>query len=111
PCNPNQQCRPRWRRDHHCTNNQIGPVRGGRSRVTGMSEDWLQEGFLRGIAEQAGKVRVRPELRALLTARVLNLLHDWPMRGPFDVIFCRNVMIYFDQATRERLVRRFASML
>src|SRR5690606_27467839 len=31
PCNPNQRCRPRWRHDHHCTNNQIGPVRGGRS--------------------------------------------------------------------------------
>src|SRR5690606_35379661 len=37
PCNPNQRCRPRWRHDHHCTNNQIGPVRGGRSRSrTGM---------------------------------------------------------------------------
>ncbi|MFC4625537.1 hypothetical protein ACFO1V_09965, partial [Daeguia caeni] len=31
PCNPNQRCRPRWRHDHHCTNNQIGPVHGGRS--------------------------------------------------------------------------------
>src|SRR5690606_36091560 len=33
PCNPNQRCRPRWRHDHHCTNNQIGPVRGGRSNT------------------------------------------------------------------------------
>src|SRR5690606_6279603 len=36
PCNPNQRCRPRWRHDHHCTNNQIGPVRGGRSDRIGI---------------------------------------------------------------------------
>ncbi len=54
---------------------------------------------------------INPQVRNLVSFNRLNLLHDWPMKRRFDVIFCRNVMIYFDQPTKERLVARFAEQL
>ena len=60
---------------------------------------------------QAGLVQVSDQAKALVTCKALNLQGDWPMRGPFDVIFCRNVVIYFDKSTQERLWQRFADTL
>ncbi|WP_298283077.1 CheR family methyltransferase [Novosphingobium sp.] len=54
---------------------------------------------------------VNDEARAIVRFRELNLLGPWPMRQQFDVIFCRNVMIYFDLETKERLVERFVEQL
>ena len=56
-------------------------------------------------------LRIAEELRAMLRFRQLNLLRDWPFKGRFDVIFCRNVMIYFDEPTKEQLVLAFARQL
>lgn len=54
-----------------------------------------------------GEVQVGPEAAGLVHFAHLNLMEPWPMRGPFQVIFCRNVMIYFDRPTQQRLVNRF----
>jgi chemotaxis protein methyltransferase CheR len=68
--------------------------------------------FLRGKGEQSGMVRVRQELNKLITFKQLNLLADqWPISGPFDVIFCRNVMIYFDKATQRKILARFVPLM
>lgn len=54
---------------------------------------------------------VRADVRGLVTFKQLNLLHPWPIKGPFDVIFCRNVVIYFDAPTQIKLFDRYADML
>ncbi len=58
-----------------------------------------------------GSATVTPDLRAPISFAHLNLMTKWPMSGPFDVIFCRNVMIYFDKPTVTRLVNRFHTLL
>ena len=58
-----------------------------------------------------GTLAIAPMLRDMVRYRRLNLLNAWPMHGKFDVIFCRNVMIYFDEPTRERLVERLVDQL
>ncbi|MFY0632946.1 MAG: protein-glutamate O-methyltransferase [Vannielia sp.] len=59
---------------------------------------------------EGGDVTIAEPLRALIAFRHLNLMGDWPMKGQFDAIFCRNVMIYFDQPTQNQLVSRFAGV-
>ncbi|MGE0189063.1 MAG: protein-glutamate O-methyltransferase CheR [Steroidobacteraceae bacterium] len=80
-------------------------------RSRGLSAERQQRFFSMGTGEYAGQVRVKPALQAMIAFRTLNLMHKWPMQGPFDVIFCRNVMIYFDQSTREKLLERYAQLL
>lgn len=62
-------------------------------------------------ADGPGDFRVSDTLRSLVTARVLNLFQPWPMRQSYDVIFCRNVMIYFEDPAKEELETRFGDML
>ncbi|MXS81544.1 CheR family methyltransferase [Nitrosomonas oligotropha] len=72
----------------------------------------LKQFFLKGKGHHAGSARVRPELRNMITFRQLNLLDEsWPIRGPFDAIFCRNVMIYFDKQTQYKILKKFVPLL
>ena len=59
----------------------------------------------------AGMVQIADPVRALVSCKLLNLQDEWPMRGKFDIIFCRNVVIYFDKDTQEALWQRFAGLL
>ena len=81
------------------------------SRLGAVSLEQKKLGFLKGLGRFEGQARVRPEVRALITFKKLNLMEPWPMKDAFDVIFCRNVLIYFDDATRRQLVDRFVSQL
>lgn len=55
--------------------------------------------------------QIRPNLRKLIIFKKINLMEKWPVTTPLDFIFCRNVMIYFDRETKERLVQRFSDQL
>jgi chemotaxis protein methyltransferase CheR len=68
--------------------------------------------FFRPVGSDVTHYAVRPELRALVAFRRLNLLDAaWPLQGPFDAIFCRNVLIYFDKHDQRRIVERFVPLL
>jgi chemotaxis protein methyltransferase CheR len=72
----------------------------------------LQKYFLKGRGKQAGFVKVRQELRDMITFNQLNLLDtNWPIKGPFAAIFCRNVMIYFDKSTQHKILQRFVPVM
>ncbi|NDG04529.1 MAG: chemotaxis protein CheR, partial [Alphaproteobacteria bacterium] len=58
-----------------------------------------------------GTMSVSDDVKKLVCFKHLNLLEDWPMQGPFDAIFCRNVVIYFDKETQRHLFARMADLL
>lgn len=88
--------------------NGIYPV----ERVDKMSPERTRRFFLRGKGAHAGMVRVRPEIQQMVTFKQLNLLaNDWPINGPFDAIFCRNVMIYFDKPTQSKILSHFVPLM
>lgn len=77
-----------------------------------MTAERIKKFFLKGKGKQDGSVRVRPEIRQIVTFKQLNLLSDdWPVTGGFDAIFCRNVMIYFDKPTQGKILSRFAPLM
>ncbi len=80
-------------------------------RLQEVPEAWRRRFFQRGAGSQSGFVRVRPELRRSVRFERMNLMQPFHAAGRHTVIFCRNVMIYFDKPTQENLVRRFAEQL
>ncbi|MCW8986726.1 MAG: chemotaxis protein CheR, partial [Gammaproteobacteria bacterium] len=80
-------------------------------RVTGLSQQNMKKWVQKGRGETAGKVKMDSRLRDMITFKQLNLMNDWPMKGPFDLIFCRNVVIYFNKETQGILFNRYADML
>ena len=79
------------------------------NQVDGISDKQLKQFFLSD--PKSGRYKAKPILQTNIHFKQLNLLKPWPMSGPFDVIFCRNVVIYFDNETKQTLFERFASML
>ena len=79
------------------------PAKEIKSVPTDLVQNWTRT--------SSDSVTMCDEARSIVRFRNLNLQGKWPMAGKFDVIFCRNVMIYFDQQTKERLIERFAEML
>lgn len=80
-------------------------------RVTGLSEQQMKKWVKKGKADTNGMVKMDDRLREMITFKQLNLMHEWPMKGPFDLIFCRNVLIYFNKDTQAMLFERYADML
>ncbi len=81
-------------------------------RVNGIDDQRLKRWFKKGRGkEQQGKIMMSDRLKDLITFKTLNLMQPWPMRGPMDVIFCRNVVIYFSKETQRKLFDRYADLL
>jgi len=79
-------------------------------RVERLDPNVLKKYFLRDSAERDA-VRVKDSVREMITFNRLNLMEEWPMRSQFDIIFCRNVIIYFNKETQKVLFERYANLV
>ncbi|KUJ71579.1 protein-glutamate O-methyltransferase CheR [Thiomicrospira sp. WB1] len=80
-------------------------------RLKGVSQERIKRWFLKGSGRHEGMVKVKPELQKIIDFGQINLMNEWPIRDQIDVIFCRNVVIYFDKPTQSRLFERYADLL
>ncbi len=80
-------------------------------RVESVARARLGRWFNKGRGNKAGLVRVCDDVKSLIKFKQLNLMHPWPFHGGFDIIFCRNVVIYFDKDTQRKLFDRYANVL
>jgi chemotaxis protein methyltransferase CheR len=78
----------------------------------GLSQERLKRHFMRGTGANAGFIRVKPELGKLIDFKPFNLMStQWSMGEPFDMVFCRNVMIYFDHGTQRKVLERIHGVM
>jgi chemotaxis protein methyltransferase CheR len=78
----------------------------------GLSAQRLREFFMRGTGANAGSIRFKPELSRNMDFRVVNLMHsNWNLGEPFHMVFCRNVMIYFDAPTQRKVLERIHKVI
>ena len=78
----------------------------------GLTQEQLKRFFLRGAGANAGMMRIKPELRRLVEFRPFNLMAPrWSLGEPFDIVFCRNVMIYFDPPTQRRVLEQMHAVM
>jgi len=80
-------------------------------KIEGISKQRQKRWLLRGKDAFCEKAKVSSELQDIITFKQLNLLGDWPFKGPFDLIFCRNVVIYFSKDTQRTLIKRYVAKL
>ncbi|MEJ6003611.1 CheR family methyltransferase [Paucibacter soli] len=78
----------------------------------GLSPARLKNFFMRGTGANDGRIRVKPELARSIEFRTLNLMHtQWSLGEPFHMVFCRNVMIYFDAPTQRKVLERIHKVM
>jgi chemotaxis protein methyltransferase CheR len=80
-------------------------------RLKGVSQARQKRWFLKGSGSKEGDVKVKPDLQEIIKFDQLNLMDEWPIKDSIDVIFCRNVVIYFDKPTQSKLFNRYADRL
>lgn len=79
------------------------------ANVNGLDSRQLKQWFLK--SKDGESYKVKSKLQQLIAFKRLNLLQEWPMKGSFDLILCRNVVIYFDKDTKDQLFKRYSHIL
>ncbi|MFW2545584.1 CheR family methyltransferase [Primorskyibacter sp. 2E107] len=91
----------------------VAKAKAGRypAEEAGSIPDGFRKKWVKLEDSGTGQISMSQDLQKLITFAELNLIADWPIKGPFDAVFCRNVAIYFDQDTQKRLWQRFSELL
>jgi len=82
-----------------------------KDRIVGLLDLQQKKWFHKGKGKHEGMVKVKQDVCDLIAFKRLNLIQDWPMKSDFDIIFCRNVLIYFNIDTQKTLIDRYANKL